>query len=162
MMWSSNGHILSDTYLIASLTIAKLGPSSSGVINLKGKMECPFIESNAMHDWSTRRMALCWGILGFPFILLGILRMKRKKKKEKKEKEGGLVSSWHPLNSLPQAFAKKFSCVLKCAEIADSKAQHGIFVCTSKYTVLKFKSEFHKLVSYKFPSQLCRKLWGTY
>jgi hypothetical protein len=29
-------------------------------------------------------------IVGFPFILLGILRMKRKKKKEK---EGGLVSS---------------------------------------------------------------------
>jgi len=60
---------------------------------------------------------------GFPFILLGILRMKRKKKKEKKRKEGGLVSSWRPLNSLPQAFAKKFSR----AEIADSKAQHGIF-----------------------------------
>ena len=53
--------------------------------------------------------------------------MKRKKKKEKKRKEGGLVSSWRPLNSLPQAFAKKFSRALKRAEIADSKAQHGIF-----------------------------------
>ena len=44
---------------------------------------------------------------GFPFILLGILRIKRKKKKEK---ERGLVSSLHPLNSLPLvvvAFAKK-------------------------------------------------------
>src|SRR5258708_33740335 len=52
---------------------------------------------------------------GFPFILLGILRMKRKKKKEKKAKEGGLVSSWHQLKSLPQvviAFAKKISRAL--------------------------------------------------
>jgi len=39
--------------------------------------------------------------------------MKRKKKKEKKGKEGGLVSSWRPLNSLSQAFAKKFSRALK-------------------------------------------------
>jgi len=65
---------------------------------------------------------------GFPFTLLGILRMKRRKKREKKGKEGGLVSSWCPLNSLPQAFAKKFSRALKRAEIADSKAQHGIFL----------------------------------
>ena len=45
--------------------------------------------------------------IGFPFILLGILRMKRMKKNEK---ERGLVSSLHPLNSLPLvvvAFAKK-------------------------------------------------------
>ena len=67
--------------------------------------------------------------MGFPFILLGILRMKRKKRKKKKAKEGGLVSSLHPLNSLPQvviAFAKKISRALKCAEITDSKAQHEI------------------------------------
>jgi hypothetical protein len=41
--------------------------------------------------------------------------MKRKKRKKKKAKEGGLVSSLHPLNSLPQvviAFAKKISRAL--------------------------------------------------
>jgi len=54
------------------------------------------------HQQLTFLIALwCLGV-GFPFILLGILRTKRKKKKEKKGKEGGLVSSWRPLNPLPQ------------------------------------------------------------
>ena len=89
---------------------------------------------------------------GFPFILLGILRMKRK---IKKEKERGLVSSLHPLNSFPQvvvAFETKISRALKRAEITNLKAWHEI-LCAHvklmlKYTVFELKSEFHKLVSF--------------
>ena len=84
---------------------------------------------------------------GFPFILLGILRMKRKKKKAK---EGGLVSSLHPFNSLPQvvvAFAKKSPARKSQIQSCDMIQRFCMPVHMSKYTVIELKSEFHKLVS---------------
>jgi hypothetical protein len=81
-----------------------------------------FIDSAIDVDWN-----------GFPFILLGILRMKRKKKKEKKGKEGGLVSSWRPLNSLPQvvvAFAKKNLPRAKARGNRKFEGTTWDFVCT--------------------------------